>query len=133
MSKKSTSTDRSSFEANDETSSASSEDPKEKSPKTTTTKRESIKNYVSNVLTKHEKDGEQRIDLTQTHMKIGKSPDSFREHESSSAFRRYQSSTNGTDRTDTQRQEEPSSSSDDEFREQTPTEQVRQKKDLFYR
>jgi len=125
MSKKSTPpTDRSSSGMNDETS--SEDDQKRKSSKKTT-KKDSIKNYVTGLLTQHGEDDEQEIDLTQTQMKIDTNPDEFPDYENISAFRRYQSDTEGANRTDAQRQQHGSSSSDEEIKNPTPSDEVRKK------
>jgi hypothetical protein len=121
MSKKSATTDPSSSEINDETS--SSEERKRKASKKAT-KKDSIKNYVTDVLTKQEKDDEQQPSAAPTQIKIDTHPDAFRDYENVSAFRRYQTGAEGTSRSDR------SSSSDDEIRRHTQTEEVRQKKYL---
>ncbi len=124
MSKKATPTDLSSSDFNDETS--SSEGKKRKSPRKTTRRTSSIKNYVTDILTKQQDgDDHQRIDLTQTQMKIKTSSDPFRKYENISAFRRYQPTTDTTTRTDPQQQQQrQSSSSDDELKDHTLTEEV---------
>jgi len=122
MSIKSTSTDHTTSEINDETS--SSEEQKRQSSKKTT-KKESIKNYVTGVLTKHDNDDEQPTDSTSTQIEIATSPDVFRDYENISAFRRYQSTT--------ERPQDPSSTSEDEIHAQVPTEEVRHKKKLINR
>ncbi len=114
--------DRSSSEYDDESSSA---DSRKRRSSNRLTKKTSIKNYVSDVLTKHERGDEQPIDTAQTQIKITTSPSPFPGYENLSAFRRYQSTTEGTSRTNTQRQRQESFSTDDEVRDQTPTEPVR--------
>jgi hypothetical protein len=117
MSKKTTPTDLSSSDPNDETS--SSEGQRRKSSRRTN-KKDSIKHYVTDLLTKQE---DEHFDLTKTEMKIQTSPENFPYYQNMSAFRRYQST---TDRTDSQQQH--SSSSDDELKDRTPSEQVKRYK-----
>jgi hypothetical protein len=118
MSKKSTPTDLSSSELNDGTS--SSEGRKRKSSKRRA-KKDSIKNYVNDILTKHEKDREQNIELSQTQIKIGTTSNTFPQYENVSAFRTYQSRTN---RNNLQQQ---NSSSDEELENHTTTQRVTSK------
>jgi hypothetical protein len=118
MSKKSTPTDFSSSEFNDGAS--SSEGRKRKSSKRRA-KKDSIKNYVNDILTKHEKDREQNIELSQTQIKIGTTSNTFPQYENVSAFRTYQS---GTNRNNLQQQ---NSSSDEELENHTTTQRVTSK------
>jgi hypothetical protein len=122
MAKKATPTDLSSSEFNDETS---SEEQQAKSSRRKSNKN-SIKNYVTDVLTKHDKDEKQPTDLTQTQIKIGTTSKKYRDYENISAFRQYPSNTEGKSRDNSQRQQGQISSSDDEFRNPTPTEHVKQ-------
>jgi hypothetical protein len=120
MSIKSTSTERTTSEINDETS--SSEEQKQK-PLRKTTKKESIKNYVTDVLTKHDHDDEQQhTDSTSTQIEIATDPDVYRDYENVSAFRRYQSKS--------ERYHDANSTSEDEIRPHTPTEVRHTKKKL---
>jgi hypothetical protein len=125
MATKATPTDLSSSEHNDDTS--SSEDQQRKTSKRTSkrlAKKESIKSYVTDVLTKHGKDDEQQADFAQTEMKIGTSNDVFPRYENVSAFRRYRSNADGVTRTSAEHQ---NSSSDDDLRNHTPTQRVTNK------
>jgi len=123
MSIKSTSTERTTSEINDETS--SSEEQKQK-PLRKTTKKESIKNYVTDVLTKHDHDDEQQhTDSTSTQIEIATDTDVYRDYENVSAFRRYQSKS--------ERYHDANSTSEDEIHAQVPTEEVRHKKKLINR
>ncbi|UJR23978.1 hypothetical protein I4U23_026944 [Adineta vaga] len=119
MSKKATPTDLSSSEFNDETT--SSDDQGRRSTKRRS-KKNSIKNYVSDVVTKRDSDEGQTTDLTQTKIKIEPTADSFRNYENASAFRHYPSHAEGTTRTDAQREQGRSSSSDEETRRDPITE-----------
>ena len=123
MSKKVTSTDLSSSDLNDETSSS---DGQRRKSSRRTRKKDSIKNYVTNVLSKQSEDDDQHIDLTRTQMRIGTGPDSSHGYENVSAFRRYQSNTDPATTTDSQRQHRQSSSSGEELRDDTLSEQVTQ-------
>lgn len=90
-----------------------------------TPKRTSITNYVTGVLTSIGRSSGQPIDLTQTRVEIGTNPSTRRDYENLSAFQPYQFSTDVPSRTDAQRREKQSSTSDDEFRDQRPIDQVR--------
>jgi hypothetical protein len=106
MSKKAIPTDLSSSDPNDETS--SSEGQRRKSSRKTK-KTNSIKDYVTDILTKQD---DEPVDLTQTEMKIHTSSDNYPQYQNMSAFRRYQSNT--------QRKDKQSSSSEDELKDHTP-------------
>lgn len=113
MSKKTTASDLSSSDVNDETSSIDS--PRRKSSKRSG-KKTSIKNYVTNLLTKQETDDEQQpIDLTRTQIKVETKPKSFRDYENISAFRQYKTQQN--------------SSSDEETKQNIPTEHLSEMED----
>ena len=122
MAKKAAPTDLSSSEFNDETT--SSEDQERISTKRRT-KKTSIKTYVTDVLTKQESDHGQTTDLTQTQMKIDRSPNTFRNYENVSAFRQFPSNAENTRRADAQRRQGRQSSSDDDSKHSTPTGRVR--------
>lgn len=131
MSRKSPSTDRSSSENNDELSSP--EDQKRKKSQKTT-KKDSITNYVNNVLTKQDTDDEQQPSVTPTQITIETNPSNFSGYENISAFRRYQTNAEGRSRTSAQRQDQ-STSSDDELKAHGVAGQVKQlqqKKNNFY-
>lgn len=94
MSRKTTTSDLSSSDFNDETSSIDS--PKRKSASKRSGKKESIKNYVANLLTKQETDEEPSIDLAQTQIKVDTQPKFHRDYENRSAFRQYQAQRNSS-------------------------------------
>jgi hypothetical protein len=119
MAKKASPTDLSPTEFHDRTS--SSEDQQKSSTKRRA-KKDSIKSYVSDVLTKQVSNNGQPTDLTQSEFKINTKPPDY---QNVSAFRRYQSNAEGATRTNAQRQNGHSSSSDEELRGQTPTTNVR--------
>lgn len=121
MAKKASPTELSSSELNEE---SSSEEQQARKSSKRRSKRNSIKNYVTDVLTKHDKDDGHPTDLTKTEITIDTSPDGFREHEATSAFRQYPSKSENA-----QRRQGQNSSSDEELRGHTVTEQV--KKYLF--
>jgi hypothetical protein len=103
----------SSSELNEETS--SSEDQQERAANVEN-KRESIKNYVTNVLHRHERDDEQPTDLTRSEIKIETTPGVHRRYENVSAFRQYHSNAEGTARTDAQQRQHNDESTSDEDR-----------------
>jgi hypothetical protein len=121
MSKKVTPTDPSSSEFNDEAT--SSEDQQRSSTKRRS-KKNSIKSYVTDVISKRDSDDGQPTDLTQTRIKIDSTGDTLRNYDNVSAFRQYPSNAEGATRTGAQRQLGQESSSDEEARRDTATEQV---------
>ncbi|CAF1268341.1 unnamed protein product [Rotaria sp. Silwood1] len=116
MAKKATRTELSSPDFNYDTSSSSSSDhqQKQKRPSNVTTTKDSIKHYVTNVLTRLEKDNEQQTDLAKTAIKIDtKAATTSRFYENISAFRQYPSQAETTVRTDAHRRQQDMSSEDD--------------------
>ncbi len=124
MAKQAARTELSSSEFNDETSSSS--DDQQERPSNVSNKKDSIKNYVTNVLHRHGRDDEQPTDLTQTQIKIDTRAGIPRSYENVSAFRQYQSNTEGMTRTDAQQRqgEDSTSDEDDNLRNQSSAEQV---------
>lgn len=121
MSKKNTSADLSSSDVNDDLSTSSDHSRKKSTRKTKKT--DSIKSYVTDLLTKQTTDDQQPIDLTQTQMKIQTSSD--RPYENISAFRRYQSTTNEQ----RQKPNSSSSTSDEEITDPTLIDQGNEMRD----
>lgn len=83
-------------------------------------KTDSIKSYVTDLLTKQTGDDQQPIDLTQTQMKIKTSSDRIPPYENVSAFRRYQSNIDPN----RQKSSLSSSTSDEEIPDPTLINQV---------
>ncbi|CAF3809623.1 unnamed protein product [Rotaria sp. Silwood1] len=84
-------------------------------------KKESITNYVTDVLTKHGQNVGEQVDLSQAQVKISTKPSTDSDYENISAFRRYPFDTEVKSRTDAQRSREQSQNSDDEFRDPSST------------
>ncbi|CAF1289970.1 unnamed protein product [Rotaria sordida] len=118
MAKQATTADLSSSDYNDETSSI--EDQQRKSSKRRT-KKNSITNYVTDLLTQHGKNTGEHIDLTQTQVEISTKPNIDRDYENVSAFRPYLYDTEAKNRTNVQRSGGQSPYSDEEFRSPLPT------------
>jgi hypothetical protein len=116
-------TELSSSDFEDETSSYS--DNQQKRPSNVAEKKDSIKNYVTNVLQRHGIGDEEQTDSTRTQIKIDTRASTYRGYENISAFRQYQSNIEGTPRTDAQQRQDLISDDENNLRRQTSTEQVR--------
>jgi len=125
MDKQTTHTGVSSSEMNEEISS-STENPQQRLEK----RKDSIKNYVTNVLHTHGIDDEQPTDLTKTEIKIETTPNIPRAYENISAFRQYHSNAEGTTRTNAYRRQDDELTSDDDdvLRDRSSTERVKRNK-----
>ncbi|CAF2520180.1 unnamed protein product [Rotaria sp. Silwood2] len=122
MAKKATTADLSSSDFYDEPSSSLEDSQRRSSQKTT--KKKSITNYVTDVLTKHGKNTGEEIDLTQTRVEISTKPSTIDSgYENISAFRPYPSNSEAKGRTNAQRSGGQSPSSDDELRNPSSTQQ----------
>ena len=88
-------------------------------------KRDSIKDYVNDVLTKQVRSDGTPTDLTQAEVIIGTEPSNIPEYQNVSAFRRYHSNAEGTARINAQRQRGHGSSSDEELKFTTQSGDVR--------
>ena len=95
-------------------------------------KKDSIKNYVTNVLHRHGGDSEQAERLAPSQIRIDPrmgGGTSRRTYENVSAFRQYHSNAEGTARTDAQqRYNQSSTSDDDDLRHGSSTERVKRLK-----
>lgn len=131
MDKQGTRTKLSPTEFNEETSSSS--DNHQQRPSHFEKRKDSIKNYVSNVLHRHGNDDEQPTDLTQTEIKIESIPNIPRGYENISAFRQYHSNAEGTARINAHRRHDDylTSEDDEALRDQSSTERVKKKKKKY--
>jgi hypothetical protein len=123
MAKQTTHTELSSSDFEDESSSYS--DNQRKRSSNVADKKDSIKNYVTNVLHRHGIRDEEQEDLTRTQIKIDARGSNYRDYENISAFRQYHSNAEGIPRTDAQRQQDLTSDDDNNLIGDTSTEQVR--------
>jgi hypothetical protein len=120
MAKQATRTELSSPDSNDEPSLASEN--QQERPPNVGNKRDSIKNYVTNVLHNYGVDDE---NVTQTQIRIDTLPNTRRNYENVSAFRQYQSSAERPVRTDAQqRRDGDTTTDDDELIDQSSATQV---------
>ncbi|CAF0869356.1 unnamed protein product [Rotaria sordida] len=93
---------------------SSSSDKQQDKSSNVTTRKSSIKNYVTNVLSRLGRDDEQQTDLSQTEIEIdAKTTSNGRTYENVSAFRQYHSHAEGAARTDAHRRQEDFGSDDD--------------------
>jgi hypothetical protein len=124
MSKPATRTQLSSSDFSEDSSS----DNQENIPSNVATKKDSIKNYVTNLLHRQGGDVEQSPDLTQPEITIDTRTGIRPGYENVSAFRQYHSNAEATARTDAQqRRNEDITSDEDDLRGRSSTEQVKRK------
>jgi hypothetical protein len=112
MAKQSSPTKHSPSDMNDEISSSS--DNEQRISSNVTHQRDSIRNYVTNVLQKHGKDDEQQANLDPTHINIDTRAGTHRGYDNVSAFRQFQSNAEGSVRTGAERHRPQGYSSDDD-------------------
>lgn len=123
MTKQATRTELSSPISNDEESLCSDNQPN-RLPNLST-KTDSIKQYVTNVLHRHADDDEQQTDLRETDINIDVEKTSRRTYKNISAFRQYHSHAEGSARTGAQRRLDDHLTSDDEIHDRPLSDQVR--------
>ncbi|CAF1414673.1 unnamed protein product [Adineta steineri] len=121
MAKEPSRTELSSSDYEDETSSYS--DNQQKSLPPVAAKKDSIKNYVANLLNRHGIRTEQQPDLTETQIHIDTQDSRYADYENISAFRQYHSNAEGMARTGSQRRREFISDDDNDLRDHTSNEQ----------
>jgi hypothetical protein len=122
MAKQTSHSEHSPSKMNDETPSSS--DNEQKLPPNVTTQKDSIRNYITNVLQKHGTDDEQQANLAQAQIRIDTAGDSPHGYENVSAFRQYHTNTEGVVRTGAERRGQEGYISDDDLQEHIPSEQV---------
>jgi len=116
MAKPATRTELSSSEFSEDSSPETQQD----RPSNVANKKDSIKNYVTNLLQRHGGDDEQSPDLNQSQIKIDTRTDTRPGYENVSAFRQYHSNTDAQ-----QRQDEDLTSDEDDLKGRSSTEQVK--------
>ncbi|CAF1106585.1 unnamed protein product [Rotaria magnacalcarata] len=111
MANESTRAEISLSDINDETSTSS--DNQQDRPLNVAAAKNSIKQYVTNVLSKLENDVEHQTNLAETQIEFDTPKNSYRVYENVSAFRQYHSHAEATARTDAYRRQEDMTSDDD--------------------
>ena len=87
-------------------------------------KQESLKNYVTNLLSRRVIRDDEQSDLTETEIRINPRDSPYHDYHNVSAFRQYHSNAEGTVRTGAQRRPDTTSDEEGGLRDRTSTEQV---------